>query len=307
MDEQEIATKLQSQNLVDIKVVLGYLEKKGNLPHLKPILGKLVHLDDADIKAAGIKAAASIIKRALTQKFGEISCQSRKKLVSVLKTLDPTLVDTLLAQLESSEHSARMNAIKILGLIENDVKIKKMVNQVEKFKDDKVRATAVSMMQYNFNNVDIEQIFRFLNDSDNRVVANCIEVIENLISEKFLTVLRDHATHANNRVRANAIKALWGLGYDKIELYEFLKEMMTNEESFLMRASALWAVGECCEESDKKFIGFIEQGLQDKEKLVRENAIKAAINIGHRVEKKYKDAMHPEEYDAMKRFLDKIN
>jgi HEAT repeat protein len=80
---------------------------------------------------------------------------------------------------------------------------------------------------------------RLLNDSDARVRANAIEVLENKAHGKLLEVLVQRARAANNRERANAIKALHCMKVGGVS--DQLLNMLRDERP-QHRISAMWTM-----------------------------------------------------------------
>jgi hypothetical protein len=80
---------------------------------------------------------------------------------------------------------------------------------------------------------------RMLNDSDARVRANAIEVLENKAQGKLLEVLVQRARATNNRERANAIKAMHSMKIGGVT--DNLLGMLRDERP-QHRVSAMWAL-----------------------------------------------------------------
>jgi HEAT repeat protein len=80
-----------------------------------------------------------------------------------------------------------------------------------------------------------------VSDADRRVVANSVEALEALDREELLDLVRIFAAHPNNRIRANAAKALWTMG-DR-QARTLLDEMLADPDE-MMRLSATWLLGE---------------------------------------------------------------
>ena len=82
---------------------------------------------------------------------------------------------------------------------------------------------------------------RLVTDSDPRVRANAIEVMQSRPQAKLLPVLAQRAISTNNRERANAIKALHGMkvGAAAPQLIQMLRDSRPEH-----RISALWTLGQ---------------------------------------------------------------
>ena len=71
--------------------------------------------------------------------------------------------------------------------------------------------------------------------------ANAVEAFEDSGDAQCIALLRPYLQDADNRVRANAAKALWTLGSE--DGREALLSMLRHDEE-AMRLSAVWAIGE---------------------------------------------------------------
>lgn len=80
---------------------------------------------------------------------------------------------------------------------------------------------------------------RLLKDSDARVRANTIEVLEAKVDTRFVPVLAERARASSNRERANAIKALFRMRVQTVsgQLFTMLKDDRPEH-----RISAMWAL-----------------------------------------------------------------
>lgn len=79
-----------------------------------------------------------------------------------------------------------------------------------------------------------------LSDDDTRVQANTVEAFERINDPRFVDLLRPFVRHPDNRVRANAAKALWRLG-DRDKPFAALGDMLTTG-TLDMRLSAAWTL-----------------------------------------------------------------
>ncbi|MBF0432480.1 MAG: HEAT repeat domain-containing protein [Fibrobacteria bacterium] len=303
MNEELIQKALSSNNKAKITETLFALERNGDLSHLKIIMAQSKRFEEKDLKQYCYKAASSIIKRGLINDYTKFDEHMRKSLLDILQTIDPQVVKNFSEELKSENDLKRLNVVKVLGLLGKDSRIKDVVKTVSKDKSEKVRATAISLMRYMPEMVSVEVLLGLMKDKDKRVVANCIEVIEALLCEKFISSLQEFKKDENNRIRANALKALWKTGINEDGVYRGLNQMINDKDNHLMRASACWVIGECATQDDDVFIDLLVKCLDDKEKLVRENMIKALLKIGGKAKDQYLDMIDPDELETMRKIM----
>ncbi len=303
MNEELIQKNLAARDSKSVEAALRFLEKSGNLSHIKIIMDKLQGLEDKYLKSLAAKAAAAIIRRNLTENYGDLNAKMRGSLAQILKTLDPAVIDNIALGLQSTNQDIRFNAIRVLGLMGKNPKVKDLLKNLITDRNEMVRATSISLLKEMMENADVQLIATLLNDKDNRVVANCIECIESLNHDRLSPLLLRFKSHSNNRIRANALKALWKLNY--CDVFPDIKSMCENRSDFLMRASACWVIGECAKNSDFRFVELLSSLNKDEEKLVRQNVLKAQFKIGGEdLLRKMVDEADPKEILEAKKLLD---
>ena len=301
MNDAELKTCLDSSDPQMNQTGLDYLEKSGELAQLQLLLNFVKSSANADLKKKGIQVGARLIRGNLIAHYQEIKPKMRKSLTQLLGTLDPRIVDSIAEDLKSENEDTRFHAICILGLMGKNPRTRELLETMVGDRNVKVRATAISLMKALIDRKDMKLITSMLRDDDNRVVANVIEVLESTNIPQMVPVVTKYKNHANNRVRANALKALYRLG--NLNIYKPLQEMIENKDDHLMRTSACWVIGELFKESDFEYLGLLESCLQDKEKLVRENAIKAFLKIGGNTYQRLSEIANQSEIQEVRRFL----
>lgn len=122
------------------------------------------------------------------------------------------------------------------------------------------------------NNV-LQYLEKFLNHSDERVIANTLEGIEAIGTKEAAEKIALCLSHRNNRVRANAAKILARLDADRATTTIVEMLQMGNQTHYI--ASACYAVK--CLKNDV-FIGYVEPLL--KNDLLINDAIAALTAIG---------------------------
>lgn len=222
-----------------IKLLNQYGEK-GELTQLQEVLKFIKHSVD-DVKVAATKAASNIIRENLINHYNELQKDVRSKLGILLQSLDPRIIDEISKDLYCDSNDRRVRAIQILGLLRKNPRMRDILVELVKDRDEKIRATAVTLLGKVIGPNDQELILSLLNDSDKRVRANTVEGIESLGNKRMIPILIRFRKDGNNRIRGNILKALYTLGYTEIE--QDLLEMIGSSND-LMKASALWVVSQ---------------------------------------------------------------
>ncbi len=304
MNEQMVNDFLSSKDEKKKLHAVVFLEKKGNLTHIRHLMELIKEAIDPYLKRSACHSVAAIIRRNLIRNYSGMTNKMRRQLVSILKKLDSQVVITLAEDLKSTNEDVRFNAVRVLALIGDHPQIRTVIKNLVTDKNELVRATAVSLLSKMTNSVDMELLSTILKDDDKRVVSNCIEVIEAMDQPRFIPLLLKLKHHSVNRTRGNVVKALWKMGHNSKEVFEMLTEMVSDNENFLMRATACWVIGECANDCDFEFLELLASCANDPEKLVRENVIKAQIKIGgDAIEVYQKKLSNPKEVEEIKKLL----
>jgi hypothetical protein len=111
-----------------------------------------------------------------------------------------------------------------------------------------------------------EKIYDYLEDDEPRVIATAIEALETIGGSRALARISTFANHLDNRVRANALKALHDL--DKQQSLALFNKMIDSKYS-AYRDSAAYAI---CTLRNSEFIPHLERLLQDSSESVRTKA-----------------------------------
>jgi HEAT repeat protein len=237
----EIARKnLDSTNTDSVMSALHAFGAAGQLTHLQ-ILLPYVKNANADIRHAAIEACCTLIRHNLVAHFHDLAPAVRKKLGTVMESLDPEIIDGISNDLYCDDENRRLRSVQILGLLKKNPKIREVLAKLVKDKNEKIRATAVNLLGKVVGPHDQDIIMTLMHDQDKRVRANTVEALESLGNKRLVPVLLRFRKDPNNRIRGNVLKALYNLDYKEIE--PDLLEMMSNPNEF-MKASALWVVSQ---------------------------------------------------------------
>lgn len=101
-----------------------------------------------------------------------------------------------------------------------------LIELAAKWNDSHVKAALLTLLPQSHETYH-DELDQYFNDADPRVIAKAIEVAEILGKRHYLPYIIDLVHTENNRIRANAIKALHSFGEDGV--YEALEEMCDSE------------------------------------------------------------------------------
>jgi HEAT repeat protein len=172
-------------------------------------------------------------------RFDRLDRTTRKQAGRAMLKILPDATQRLSRRLSSGPVDGRLKALQItqeLGLAES---LRDAVTALAAHPHPKVRSKAVGVLG-DIPGASIDVLMeRVLNDTDSRVRANAIEVLEVRRDIQFVPLLAARAKHSQNRERANAIKALHTMkvGHAGPQLLEMLRDPRPEH-----RISAMWAL-----------------------------------------------------------------
>jgi hypothetical protein len=172
-------------------------------------------------------------------RFDRLPRQTRRQAGRAMLKLLPDAISRLRRKLTSGSVDERIKGMKVcedLGLAEP---LRNQLLQLCVDANPRVRSKAVSVIGQVSSVPPDVLIDRLLNDTDSRVRANTIEVLEAKGRTEFLPALAKRARATNPRERANAIKALHSMriGAATAQLQNMLRDDRSEH-----RISALWAL-----------------------------------------------------------------
>jgi HEAT repeat protein len=190
-----------------------------------------------------------VISRAIGQvgfdlfwaRFDRLDKPTRKQAGRAMLKLLPDAAVRLGRRLAAPDIDGRLKAMQMaqeLGLSEH---LRGQLLQLCTDANAKVRSKAIHVVGEIPDLPPDALIERLIVDGDARVRANTIEILEAKKKASFLPVLAQRARSANNRERANAIKAMHRMRVQTASSQ--LLAMMRDERSD-HRISALWALGQ---------------------------------------------------------------
>ena len=258
-----------------IIAALHVLTDRGALSDLTTVMGLARHPVPA-VQAAAVTTACALIRNQLYRNFDMLDEVMRAKLVQLLETMHPGVVDEIAKDVFGGTEEERLRGIRILALFKRHPHIREIIAKLLTDKDVKVRATAVNILGNIIGPTDQHLVLSLLTDKDKRVRANTVEALENVGNPRMIPLLQRLRKDQSNRIRGNVLKALYTLGHRGID--EDVLEMLGSGND-LMQASGLWVVTRTLIQSRE-----IEDAaglcLVSSSPMVVENARKALQTIG---------------------------
>jgi HEAT repeat protein len=172
------------------------------------------------------------------QRFDRMDRATRRQAGRAMLKILPDALQRLGRRLSSgpTEHIVKaMQIVQELGLAEQ---LRNVLMPLCSHANAHVRSKAVMVLGDvpAASEVLLEKV---LNDTDPRVRANAIEVLESRLQESYVPLLAERARSSHNRERANAIKAL---GKMKVATAVNQLTNMLHDNRSEHRISALWAL-----------------------------------------------------------------
>ncbi len=240
MDKEEARKNLSSDRPDVVATALRFLAKTGGVADLSPII-QLTGSDNSLVKKYATDCACSIIKESLINNFSELTHEMRRKLGSILETLDPRIIDEISKDLFCDDKVRRLTALQVLGILRRHPHTRELLAKLVQDRDVKIKATAINLLGKMIGPNDQGIVLALLNDADKRVRANTVEALESLGNKRMVPILLRMRHDPSNRIRGNVLKALFNLGYTEID--QDLLAMLNCDEN-LMKASALWVISQ---------------------------------------------------------------
>lgn len=182
--------------------------------------------------------------------------------------------DASSSRLSSSTASRLM---EILDKISNGRRLMPFLLRLMRLSDPQIRSKAALMIGR--GNFSVQWLRKVLGDPDPRIRASGIESLWGHDARKVLDVrevcdmLRSAAKDVNNRIAANALLALYGMG-ESWSIPELVK--MSANEAPMFRASAAWVMGET---GDRRFAETLLHMMSDANAIVRKRTFSALGRI----------------------------
>jgi HEAT repeat protein len=149
-------------------------------------------------------------------------------------------VDVFVRMTTHPRVEVRVLAMQILGSIGGAPQVATLTSCYKRETHPKVRAAVVTSLAQLGGQSALNTLRPYLNDPDERVVANAIQGLHDANNIEAVTYLKPMVMHRNRRIRANTIVNLFALGDLKM-IAELTKMIETKDAK--EQASGLWALG----------------------------------------------------------------
>jgi HEAT repeat protein len=200
-----------------------------------------------------VSTAAPSVRKIITRAIGQVGFEhfwnrfdrlpkaTRRGAGRAMLKLMPDAVTRLGRKLEAGPVEQRVKAMQICYELELAEQLRVPLMKLCVDPNARLRSKAVSVIGTAASTPPDVLIDRLLNDTDPRVRANTIEVLEQKKRSEFLPVLAKRARATNSRERANAIKAMHRMrvGTASTQLASMLRDDRSEH-----RISALWTLRE---------------------------------------------------------------
>jgi HEAT repeat protein len=244
-------------------------------------LARFLNSNNEQIRSFALKEIAELSKKKFKANFNNLNPEVRKLAAQVIQKIDQNFSEQIVADLSSLDPNTRLQAARLLENIQIDNKGKEALLAAMKDPSKLVRAAVVKTLGLMGDSNLIKNLISFFNDPDIRVKANTIEAIASLGDRQAMQILLPFLEDTNNRIRANAIVGIWKIG--QINVIPVLQKMLAEKDPN-MQASALWAFGEI---GNYNFLNFIYPFLNNRNEMLRFNAVRSISRIKPEVLKPY--------------------
>ena len=171
-------------------------------------------------------------------KFDFLHRATRKQAGKAMLKVLPDAASRLGRKLLTGSLPDRLKAIQIAQELELSDMLRPVLTQLCNDPNPKLRSKAVSVLGEDPASSDTI-LDRVLQDTDPRVRANAIEVLEQKQRADYLPMLAQRARASNSRERANAIKAMHRM---KVKAATTSLDLMLHDERPEHRISAMWTL-----------------------------------------------------------------
>lgn len=179
-----------------------------------------------------------------------------------------------LYELNSRDFRIRVKAVMELAQTKQRRIYEKLIDLQDREEHEWVHATFAKYLGQFDEPESFERVARYLEASDNRVRANCLEGLEMLGDERAVELVRPLLKDPDNRVRANSAKFLVRFDLDSVR--SALDEMLESEEEW-MRDSATYILARIDFEGIDSYLG---RALADSNPLIAAKAARALARKG---------------------------
>ncbi|HPG56780.1 MAG TPA: tetratricopeptide repeat protein [Candidatus Wallbacteria bacterium] len=237
-------------------------------------LNAVIELGDSDDESA-----LSVLAKFKADKNSAVRFYVKKSILKLKTKFQNSKADELINEI-SDEVREKILKIKIIEKIKDRSKIDKLFSDFEQENDELIRSTIVSVLGKLCDESHLEKIFKYTENADSRIVANAVEAIESINSEKSIDHLKNLLFHDDSRVKANVCKALWNFAPAKKEVASMvmarLRELITSDKPWI-RSSAIYVLSTI---KTDEAVELIKTCKNDPEKIIKDQAGETLKKIG---------------------------
>ncbi|MBP7632895.1 HEAT repeat domain-containing protein [Candidatus Ozemobacteraceae bacterium] len=170
----------------------------------------------------------------------------RRNAANALKKLQsPDAVKLLTPLMDDPNYDVRVQVVQAIVRCSPASIPDLLVPRLEREENPIVKATLISCIAETSDTLYCDLLFKFLDDPDSRVVSNTIEALQKLNAsappQKLIGLLKRLLSHEDNRIKTNAIRALWS--WNEHSVLDNLHQLLHHSE-LRHRQSAMYVLGE---------------------------------------------------------------
>ncbi len=170
----------------------------------------------------------------------------RRNAANALKKLQsPDAVKLLTPLLDDPNYDVRVQVVQAIARCAPDSISELLAPRLDTDDNPIVRATLISSLGETANAAYREKLLTYLDDADSRVVSNTIEALQKLSRTAppppIIAALKRLLAHDDNRIKSNAIRALWS--WNEYTVLDNLHQLISHTEK-RHRQSATYVLGE---------------------------------------------------------------
>ena len=140
-------------------------------------LNAVIELGDAD------ESALSVLAKFKADKNSAVRFYVKKSILKLKTKFQNSKEEELISAI-SDETREKILKIKVIEKIKDRSKIDKLFSDFEQETDELIRSTIVSVLGKLCDESHLDKMFKFTENTDSRIVANAVEAIESINSEK---------------------------------------------------------------------------------------------------------------------------
>jgi len=238
---QEAAESALQDPSDEVKLAAARMIIGINPPQKARLLMPLLNAASEEVRRMAMREVASASFDKYLKSFDRLDPETREAAARALAKIDGRILERLTEEINALDPERRLRALRVIDYVDAETDLRQNLMALLNDSDRRVRATAIKIVQLAGSADGMRLLVAALGDPDRRVRANAVEAFEDSGDPQCVPLLRPYLRDPDNRVRANVAKALWNLGSE--EGRSALHAMLRQPEE-AMRLSAVWAIGE---------------------------------------------------------------